>query len=275
MGNEISWYEIPGLIPDEDSVYPWDSYPDIVLHPDGGFVYEMRYDYFTQDLYKPDITHLVRFHYNDNQEYVEDWRLILDEKDSQYVRKIIVANNGDIIGCGLDLNNPFKEGNSTGLLLRISPEGELRWLRQIIALDGTHEALGYRFRDLVEDSLQNIVLSGLIRWVDTVYYDVWLVRTDADGCLYESSCTDPLIFTNGIEDVESSRAGISVYPNPASEAIQIQSPEAIQRITLYNSQGQKQKVPHQIPLLWRGRGRSNKSRRSRWSIPLLWRGKGR
>ncbi|MCB0515553.1 MAG: T9SS type A sorting domain-containing protein [Bacteroidetes bacterium] len=239
LGNEISWYEVPGIIPDEESLYPWDSFPTIVTHPGGGFVYEINFDY--KDMYKGDKTAIIRFHYNEQEEYTEDWRLFLDAKRSQYVSSIKIAQNGDIIGCGNDINNPFKEGNSTGLLLRISPEGELRWLRQIIALDGTHEALGYRFRDLVEDSLQNIVLSGLIRWVDTVYYDVWLVRTDADGCLYESSCTDPLIFTNGIEDVESSRAGISVYPNPASEAIQIQSPEAIQRITLYNSTGARVK----------------------------------
>ncbi|MCB9044347.1 MAG: T9SS type A sorting domain-containing protein [Chitinophagales bacterium] len=242
LGNEISWYEIPGLIPDEESIYPWDSYPDIVLHPDSGFVYEMRYDYFTQDLYKPDITHLVRFHYNENQEYVEDWRLILDEKDSQWLYSITVAQNGDIIGCGNDLNNPFQEGSSTGLLLRVSPEGELRWLHKIVAMDSTHEASRYWFWDVAEDNTGNIIATGPIQWVDTVYYDIWLVRTDADGCLYESSCTDPLIFTNGIEDVESGSVGISVYPNPTDgDFYLISNDKTITGYAIYNYNGVLQK----------------------------------
>jgi len=66
-------------------------------------------------------------------------------------------------------------------------------------------------------------------------WDAWLMRVDKDGCIDEF-CT-PV----GIKEETPSplgRAGVGLYPNPATDVVTIESNEAINKIEIINSQWQ-------------------------------------
>jgi len=64
-------------------------------------------------------------------------------------------------------------------------------------------------------------------------WDAWLMRLDSNGCIDEF-CT-PV----GIEEESFDREeALNVYPNPANDFINFESPETINKIEISNAHGQ-------------------------------------
>ncbi|QQS29500.1 MAG: T9SS type A sorting domain-containing protein [Sphingobacteriales bacterium] len=171
------------------------------------------------------------------------------------INRIRRASNGDIIGCGTT-NNPAA-GYYQGWLFRFSPQGELLWEREYyhppLGPGPSITAAGRSFNDFTETPDGGIAATGFFRAQTEI--DIWLVKTDADGCM-EAGCNEGLIWLSAHEAAVGVWIGrvldaLLVYPNPASSQITVRLPNNAvaytpAQIDVYNIHGQR---VHSHPLL--------------------------
>jgi len=124
------------------------------------------------------------------------WRHIFYNLGPQTIAEFIIAENGDIVGAGTDYVDNGETFDIYGHLFRMTQDGELLWQKAIA--DYRYAQLPISdFNNLTELDNGDLVMTGSIE--DTVanfnpvpsneILNTWLVRTDANGCLYES-CED-------------------------------------------------------------------------------------
>lgn len=137
-----------------------------------------------------------------------------------------VCSNGDILSTG-DLYGVFPV---SGIFVqRISPDGELRWLKgysvDYIAYGGfLLEAI-----DIAEAPDGSIVIAGSVDRQpthDTYAKDGWMLHIDSEGCFYPDSCTQFLNIVTDIRDVGHTPTDQKylVYPSPASDYLRLDIP---------------------------------------------------
>jgi len=124
------------------------------------------------------------------------WRHIFYNLGPQTIAEFIIAENGDIVGAGTDYVDNGETFDIHGHLFRMTQDGELLWQKVIADYRYAQSPIS-DFNNLTELDNGDLVMTGYIE--DTVanfnpvpsneMLNTWLVRTDANGCLYES-CED-------------------------------------------------------------------------------------
>lgn len=190
-----------------------------------------------------------------------EWSLIMPNDqlvDGRHYRMhdYIEARNGDIVACGSAYDNtdtelatgvPDKNSTWNGFIVRISPQGEIKWLR-LYKNDNDllpHDEFG-RFRpsllkDIKELPDGRFVAAGnvyvntkqifAINELETEAYHLWLLVVDEHGCLEDYDCeeiirlnqTDELSYSIGDEWVyeqEDFIGGSNGFVNYKSFSIQ-------------------------------------------------------
>jgi hypothetical protein len=138
------------------------------------------------------------------------WECLFDSNPGAYlynIRRIIKAKNGDVIGVGT-ISSVVDELGESGFIFRIDQNGMLLWKRAIRINKGMDLILPPEFpfqsnlEDIVELPNGDLVATGLVnKYVgydqpDGPYnYDIWIVRTNEDGCIWpECSFIQDIIF---------------------------------------------------------------------------------
>lgn len=128
------------------------------------------------------------------------WECLLDTTigwNLYNIRRLKVADNGDIIGAGI-ISSVTDELGESGFLFRVSPQGQLKWKRAIRVNKGFDPTIPQIFpyetglEDLTELANGDLIAVGDVRKYvgnslpDGPYnYDIWVVRTSGEGCLWE------------------------------------------------------------------------------------------
>lgn len=157
---------------------------------DGGIALSWKRD--LQDSVGPDTFPWVDALIRTDSEGNALWEHRFYSNDEQIVMDIITTANGDIVGCGYLFNKDFPYSNSSSVILnswifRMSPEGELRWIREIWDErfpDGWQFL--YRAKELPNGDL---LFGGKIgRPGPPSGSELWLLRTDSQGCFGPQGC---------------------------------------------------------------------------------------
>jgi hypothetical protein len=149
--------------------------------------------------------------------------------EAKPVSQIILAKNGDIIGCGQSLatrTDTFDFYIATGFVFRMSQSGELLWDRKIVEFDSTGNPKLAAFHDVMELPNGDIILGGGIEDFSIPgNKDMWLVRTDSMRCL-TPDCAEIQVITgtSGLDD-KTANTQFTAYPNPATDILYIRLEE--------------------------------------------------
>ncbi|MBX2892695.1 MAG: T9SS type A sorting domain-containing protein [Saprospiraceae bacterium] len=128
------------------------------------------------------------------------WDMKIDSTIGQrlyHISKLMVAQNGDLVVAGAISAVGDKLGLS-GFIARISPQGVLKWKRAFRVnqnFDPTlPEDFPYQagFKDLAELPGGDLLAAGYVRKyvggappANPFNFDIWLVRTSSEGCLWD------------------------------------------------------------------------------------------
>jgi hypothetical protein len=128
------------------------------------------------------------------------WECLLDSTvgwNLYNIRRLIVADNGDIVGTGI-ISSVVDELGESGFLFRVTSQGHLKWKRAIRVNKGFDLTVPDIFpyetglEDLTELSNGDLIAIGYVRKYvgnslpDGPYnYDIWIVRTSSEGCLWQ------------------------------------------------------------------------------------------
>ncbi len=128
------------------------------------------------------------------------WECLLDSTigwNLYSIRSIIIAENGDIVGTGV-ISSVVDELGESGFLFRVDNKGNLLWKRAIRVNKGFDKTVPeiFPFQTGLEDLLElpngDLIATGYVRKYvgdnipDGPYdFDIWMVRTSAEGCLWD------------------------------------------------------------------------------------------
>jgi hypothetical protein len=122
--------------------------------------------------------------------------------------KSIQLSDGSIVSVGLAENS--STGGNAGWLVKTDSVGELIW--QKVYDKNQHTDLFYSVL-LANDG--GFLLSGQARNLETNSQDAWLLKVDSVGCPYPNC-------TVGVDEVETGKVVVDVWPNPAGEYVRLQ-----------------------------------------------------
>ncbi len=168
---------------------------------------------------------LVRTSDAGNLKWTYDWPSnFVNPKEQFTISDIQIAKNGDIIGSGY-----IFKGYYDGYLFRMTEDGKMLWERRYNVLDSLDDKLdGVFLTNLAEDDEGNIIASGSHTNSFNNYDEVFLVKTDASGCIEGQDCIYRLIIkdkTVPVTDLSDHQNEIKVYPNPIIDLVNLDLPE--------------------------------------------------
>jgi len=227
------------------------DYPALIAsYPDGGFVTGWAFDTIGQPMLFPNAGPLLR-RYDSDGEILWEYKYLY--RRGPEPRNITIANNGDIIMCGKSkrVGNSI-EDSDRAWMARVSGDGELIWKRYYQGLYLPSDT--WPFNAVAETSDGGIIACGYMQDFEITPIpdpDVWLVKTDADGCI-TPGCQDSILYVSveevpGTGETALKEVFFKAYPNPARGPIQVEFLNAIRyeepALRLFNLQGQE--VLHQ------------------------------
>lgn len=189
----------------------------LTAHPDGSYFGIWNIDYFTGNPNKYDYPDIL-FKLDSSGHFV--WQKMQQDKWENFSR-IIVAQNGDVIGCGTARNKTFTDPDwEAGYIRRMDTDGIEIWDRRIIDSTGGGNDMGFYYG--IELSNGDLLFSGEIHsdTSATTTQDVWIVKTDANGCLF-SGCQDTfqiLVPSKDIHTIQDSNI-FGLLPNPFTDRL--------------------------------------------------------
>ena len=134
-----------------------------------------------------------------------------------------------------------------GVLLKLNSNGDTIWSHKYDYFHGLHSVNIFNDVALMHDG--GFVATGFINptYPDSSItgQDLWVVKVDSNGCEM-ANC-----LVNAIGEVVNKENNLSVFPNPVSSAVNFQLNDAedqIEKITLFNSMGQKIKFQNQTEI---------------------------
>ena len=141
------------------------------------------------------------------------------------IRDIALCKNGDIIGCGSVCdNNDQGEVFESGLIFRLTKNGELLWLKKYLKEDGISIEDDYRESVLTKAyELENgdIVFAGHYftknEMGNYLGSNLWLLKTNENGCISENDCEENIL-TNTF-DYDDRNKELKFFPNPVDELL--------------------------------------------------------
>ena len=158
---------------------------------------------------------------------------------SEKLYNIRKTANNDIIACGAR-TDVLAQDTRSGLICRISADGELLWKRTYADTIGPFDLIGGELLDIAELADGSLVATGFknTRYVDSAGEtrrdrDLWILHMDENGCLADRCGND---LTTSVAPVASS--AIALYPNPTTGELCFTAAQT-GVVTLYSSLGEQ------------------------------------
>lgn len=114
-------------------------------------------------------------------------------------------NDGSLISVGMTHDN-----NDAGFVLKSDSYGNIIWQRKYNKNNDTD-----LFYSIVTTNDGGFLLGGQVRNVTPFNQDAWLLKVDEYGCTYPDC-------TVGIDENDNTKVVADIYPNPASELLNIE-----------------------------------------------------
>ncbi len=226
------------------------DYPALIApYPDGGFVTGWAFDTIKQYMVHTDEGPLLR-RLDSDGEILWEYRYVY--RRGPQLTNMAITENGDIIMCGRSSQVLIQGDADRAWMARVSGDGELIWKRYYQGLHLPSDT--WPFNAVAEASDGGIIACGYMQDFGITPIpdpDVWLVKTDADGCI-TPGCQDSILYVSveevpGTGEMELKEVFFKTYPNPARGPIQVEFLNAIRyeapELRLLNLQGQQ--VAHQ------------------------------
>ncbi|HYG14275.1 MAG TPA: T9SS type A sorting domain-containing protein [Bacteroidia bacterium] len=172
----------------------------------------------------------VIYKIDSNKNYV--WSVKPDTSFTSFIVSATELSDGSIIAVGGWNSKPFD-----GWMLKISTLGEIIWQRRYSLLAdeyGNHELT----QAIAGPGGFIYAIGGVSGKDDNYYWRSWLLKLDSMGCVV------PGCHTTGINDFKTPDSRILIYPNPASEVLNIFTPDlgTPHKYRIINSLGQTVKA---------------------------------
>lgn len=119
--------------------------------------------------------------------------------------------DGSIVSVGLADNS--STGGNAGWLLKTDADGNELWQRKYNKNNNTD-----LFYSVLLANDGGFLLSGQARNTETNSQDAWLLKVDSVGCPYPNCLV-------GVDEMEKSKVVVDVWPNPASEVVNLEFQE--------------------------------------------------
>ncbi len=240
LGNE-QWHRYPGS-PDYD-----DSYCIVRNSPDGNYIvgtllgvgqyYNSWYD-FTK----------IRLLKLSNSGSVLWDKTYGGEKLSSTTTQVYVNSNGDIVTCGFYYPGFTDSVDTWGWILKTNNNGDSLWLREHYRYNGYLNT--NRLNDLKPTPDGGYILVGQTDSFTYIPQSAWVLKVDSLGCAV-SGCQYV-----GMKELIIKNEELEMYPNPASEVVNLKLPAFINQevleIRIFNQLGQevlRHAVAPETPLL--------------------------
>ncbi len=165
----------------------------------------------------------------------------LEPQYDNYLLNTIVLNNGNIIVNGARDTHGLGEDYpaETGWILCTDSLGNQLWYKEY-ALLTAHNSFNDLY-DVRETPDGGLIGCGMVNPTlpDTGTNDIWLMKMDSMGCLWEG-CDTTVIINNTVTGIR----GFMLYPVPATNRLTVKLPEEAEKgtlFTVYNMLGLKAK----------------------------------
>jgi hypothetical protein len=156
-----------------------------------------------------------------------NWHLNSHGSRRRRIVRVKPLPNGDVIGTGQysELQFGAIRLRDAPFLFKVSSSGELLWERtyyeidpRINTTDGRPQNRRGMFWDFTFLEGGDILLSG---YVNHESWDILLVRTDSNGCIYPDNCgTENFIdYISSTEEPEVEIPHVRIFPNPSPQGI--------------------------------------------------------
>ncbi len=129
------------------------------------------------------------------------WECLIDSTigDNLYsIRNLLIAENGDLVGAGT-ISSVVDELGESGFIFRVNDNGKLLWKKVIRINKGQDETVPEifpfqsNFEDIIELQNSDLLATGFVRQFVGLNnpngpydFDIWMVRTNSEGCLWEN-----------------------------------------------------------------------------------------
>ncbi len=155
----------------------------------------------------------------------------------QFERGDVTAGNGDyffVTGTHLDNEMPSER---YGVVTKFDNQGDTIWAKQYYHPDYPEPNDRRFIRNLVELDNGDLLLLGMTG-AQGSYNEVWFMRVNEHGCFGTATCED--LVTSIETDLDLSLLDIKIFPNPATDILQVTSAadRPIQSAKLYDFSGQ-------------------------------------
>jgi hypothetical protein len=218
-GYQLMRIDTSGMVLDSFVFEDVNSQPNrLLVTSDGGFVFSsIDHPFDGHDIFTTGYGLINKL---DSEMDTLEWSLILPNDqlvDGRHYRMYdyIEAYNGDIVACGMAFDNsdtelatgvPDKNSTWNGFITRLSPEGEIVWLRlyknpndlvpqdeygrfRPSILNKIHELPDGRFVAVGDVFVNNSQISA-INEQETEAFHLWLLMLDENGCLDGYDCDE-------------------------------------------------------------------------------------
>ena len=139
---------------------------------------------------------------------VIEWRKNISFNNSMLFNGVNVFSNGNIIGVGTTFPN---EQTAIGYVGCFDGNGNTLWQRTYINPTNLPNVTD-QMSDVLETADGGILINGAA--IGAGGQDLWLLKLDSMGCLNPNCWV-------GIEDVKPNSMGVQIYPNPATEWLNV------------------------------------------------------
>lgn len=181
--------------------------------------------------------------------------VVTDSSGNIYISGYTKSTSGIATGMAYLANNP---GNITGYIAMFCDNPEIKKQPGNVAVEagksvqyivnGTSSGLTYQWQADTGTGYQNLVNSGIYSGVNTNTLTVTNVTAtnnndkfrcvvSSGSCVVNSSEASLIVFPLAISSVI--KTNVQVYPNPTDNVLNIQLPETIEKIDVYNITGQR------------------------------------
>ena len=151
--------------------------------------------------------------------------LLFPNQTKKEIRNMEAIWDKGIIACGFEYQNYLTPADrlQVSWLCRIDENKEISWERTY--LDSAHQGESFGFQDVIPTRDGGYIATGTInnKMTGVLESHIWLLKLDSLGCV-SSECDSFNTVSNTQEATLLKGVNIFVYPNPASDHVQIELP---------------------------------------------------